>query len=189
MFSSKALGVSPFFMGLGMKPLQIGLFGIVGNEKIAGSKSVDSYGYGVYTFVPLIKSSNGKSRAMTLSLEGQAAMNAGLNVQNGTSQAFVGTKTNLQPAKAFTVYGQLKFYPTQDLGITAGYNRRGAIDHADYRAFSSNYQKYNQLAYANLTYDLNAAVRVATEFEHHVTQYANNRGQNNVVRFAAYYFF
>jgi hypothetical protein len=134
MFTSKALGVSPFFMGLGMKPLQIGLFGQVGNEKIVGSKSVDSYGYGVYTFVPLIKSRDGKNRAMTLSLEAQGAMVAGLRVQNGTSISFVGPLTNRQPAKGYTLYGQLKFYPTQELGITAGYNRRSAIDYDDYRA-------------------------------------------------------
>lgn len=195
MFSSKALGVSPGFMGLGMSPLQVGLFGLVGNEKIAGNESVDSYGYGLYGFVPLIKSGDGKGRAMTLSLETQAAMVAGLNVQNGTSIAFVGAKPNQQAAKGFTLYGQLKFYPTQELGITAGYNRRGAIDYDDYRAKKADFQKYNELSYVNLTYDLNAAVRVATEFEHHVTQYAAKNaagadmGQNNVVRVAAYYFF
>jgi len=199
MFSSKILGVSPGFMGLGMSPLQVGLFGIFGNEKIANNESIDSYGYGVYGFVPLVKSRDGKGRAMTLSLETQAALVNGLNVQNGTSIAFVGASPHKYAAKGFTVYGQLKFYPTQELGITAGYNRRGAIDFGAYRATTTaatTFQKYNEMSYANLTYDLNAAVRVATEFEHHVTQYdrttttvGSNYGQNNVFRLAAYYFF
>lgn len=197
MYSSKVLGVSPGFMGLGMSPLNVGLFGMVGNEKLAGNKAVDSYGYGLYGFVPLVKSADGKGRAMTLSLETQAALVNGLNVQNGTSLAFVGAKPNMYAAKGFTVYGQLKFYPTQELGITAGYQRRGAIDYTAYNnavGVGKNYQKYNEMTYVNATYDLNAAVRVATEYEHHVTQYAgtaagSNYGQNNVFRLAAYYFF
>lgn len=196
MFSSKALGVSPGFMGLGMSPLQIGAFGLVGNEKLAGNESVDSYGYGLYLFAPILKSRDGKNRAMTLSLEAQGAMIAGLNVQNGTSIAFVGAKPNLQPAKGYTVFSQLKFYPTQDLGITAGYGRRNVVDYAAYRAVKPAFQAYNQLAYVNLTYDINAAIRLASEYEHHVTQYDSNptgatsdKGINNVYRFAAYYFF
>ncbi len=196
MFSSKALGVSPGFMGLGMNPLQVGLFGMVGSERVDGNKAVDSYGYGFYGFVPLVKSKDGKNRTMTLSLETQAAMVNGLNVQNGTSIAFVGTKPNLHAAKGFTLYGQLKFYPTQDLGLTAGYMRRGAINYTAYKASTGGvFQKYNELSYVNATYDLNAAVRVATEFEHHVTQYGGNAagspdmGTNNVFRLAAYYFF
>jgi hypothetical protein len=199
MFSSKALGVSPGFMGLGMNPLQVGVFGIYGNEKIAGSKAVDIYGYGFYGFVPLIKSGDGKGRAMTLSLETQATMVAGLNVPSATSIATVGPTNNRSAAKGYTLYGQLKFYPIQELGITAGYGRRGAIDYDAYRATTTaatTFQKYNELSYANLTYDLNAAIRLATEFEHHVTQYdsktttvSSNYGQNNVFRLAAYYFF
>lgn len=196
MFSSKALGVSPGFMGLGMNPLQVGLFGLVGSERVDGNKAVDSYGYGFYGFVPLIKSSNGKNRAMTLSLETQATMSAGLNVQNGTSIAFIGSKPNLHAAKGFGLYGQLKFYPTQELGLTAGYMRRGAINYTAYKASTGGaFQKYNELSYVNATYDLNAAVRVATEFEHHVTQYGGvaagkpDMGTNNVFRLAAYYFF
>lgn len=196
MFTSKALGVSPGFMGLGMSPLQVGVFGLVGNEKLAGNKSVDSYGYGIYGFVPLIKSQDGKGRAMTLSLETQATMVAGLNVQNGVSIPFVGTAPDKQAAKGFDLFGQLKFYPTQELGLTAGYTRRAPINHNEYRAINPTFQKYNELSYINATYDLNAAVRVATEFEHHATQYAANPagatsdlGQNNVFRLAAYYFF
>ena len=202
MFSSKALGTSPGFMGMGLNPLQVGVFGQVGNEKVVGSPtSVDTFGYGVYAFVPLISSTDGKSRAMTLSLEGQAYQAAGMNVSGATSISLVGPATARQAAKGYGLYGQLKFYPTQDLGLTAGYTRRGAINYADYRAVSATTtQKYNSIAYVNATYDLNAAVRLATEFEHHATQYmgvvaatANNTasdyGKNNVIRFAAYYFF
>lgn len=186
-------------MGLGMNPLQAGFFGIYGNEKIANNKSIDSYGYGFYSFVPLIKSRDGKGRAMTLSLEAQAVLSAGLNVQKGSSIAFIGTAPNKYAAKGYTLYGQLKFYPTQELGATAGYMRLSAINFDAYRAATTaatSFQKYNEISYVNLTYDLNSAVRLATELEHHVTQYGakptglnSDRGQNNVLRVAAYYFF
>lgn len=201
MFTSNALGVSPGFMGLGMSPLQVGIFGLVGNEKIAGNKSVDSYGYGVYGFVPLIKSGDGKGRAMTLSLETQGTLMANLAVLNGTSISFVGAAPNKSGAKGYALFGQLKFYPTQELGATAGYMRRGAINYDEYRAATAaatTFQKYNEISYLNFTYDLNAAVRLATEYEHHVTQYGGSiaaninqapMGQNNVYRLAAYYFF
>lgn len=198
-FQSKALGVSPGFMGLGMAPLQLGLFGLYGNEHIDNNKAVDSWGSGVYAFVPLVKSADGKNRAMTLSLEGQAYVAANMNVQGSTSIAFVGTAPNRTGAKGFGLYGQLKFYPTQDLGLTAGFSRRAATNYNDYRLAipvgSTTYQRYNEISYANATYDLNAAVRLATEFEHQVTQYGNAAGtlkpygQNNIARFAAYYFF
>lgn len=198
-FSSKALGVSPGFMGLGMSPLQVGLFGLMGNQKIDGSKSVDVYGYGVYGFVPLMKSRDSKSRAMTLSLETQATMGAGLSVIGLTSIPVVGPANSRSAAKGYSLYGQLKFYPTQNLGITGGYGKRGAIDYAAYRATTTaatTFQKSNELIYANLTYDLNAAIRLATEFEHLETKYdrgttstSANYGQNNVFRIAAYYFF
>ena len=199
MLSSKVLGVSPGFMGLGMRPLQVGLFGLAGNQKIAGSKSVDVYGYGAYGFVPLIKSRDGKSRAMTLSLETQAAIGAGLYVQSVTNIPVVGPPSNRSGAKGYTLYGQLKFYPIQELGITAGYGRRGAMNYDDYRVNTTpatTFQTSNELMYVNLTYDLNAAVRLATEFEHLASRYdsktttaASDYGQNNVVRVAAYYFF
>ena len=50
-------------------------------------------------------------------------------------------------------------------------------------------ERSNQLMYANVTYDLNAAIRVATEFERVETLYAKNIGQNNTFRLAAFYFF
>lgn len=196
MFSSKALGVSPGFMGLGLNPLTVGVFGLVGNEKVTGNKTVDVYGYGAYGFVPLIKSRDGKHRTMTLSLETQAYMAAGMNIPGSTSLSVVGTKPDQAGAKGWGVYGQLKFYPTQDMGITGGYMRRAAINYDDYRAANPAFQKYNEISYGNITYDLNAAVRVATEFEHQVTQYGgvpagavSDRGQNNVARLSVYYFF
>ncbi|WP_243375355.1 hypothetical protein [Geotalea sp. SG265] len=206
-YSSKALGVSPGFMGLGMSPLQAGFFGLAGRQKIEGNSSVDGHGYGFYGFVPLLKSKDGKNRAMTLSLETQAYIAAGLDVQGATALAVVGDKPNLTPAKGFGLYGQLKFHPTQDLGITGGYQRRQVLNSDNYRNLSAatlalsntanGVEKYNELVYGNVTYDLNAAVRLAAEVEHQKSQYlatktggaSNAFGQNNVVRFAAYYFF
>jgi hypothetical protein len=195
-FSSKSIGVSPGFMGLGMSPLQIGAFGLGGSQKVTGNRAVDVWGYGLYTFVPIIKSSDGKHRNMTLSFEGQAYNSAGLEVQGATPATLVGTAPNKTGAKGYGIYGQLKFYPTQDLGITGGYLRRNAVDYDSLRATNAAFEKYNELAYGNLTYDLNAAIRVATEYEHMYTQYAArptgagaNYGQNNTFRVAAYYFF
>jgi len=85
------------------------------------------------------------------------------------------------------------FYPTQELGITAGYGRRGAINYANYTA--ADFQKYSEQYYANLSYDLNAAVRVMTEYQHLETAYGrpatgtHNVGTANVFRLAAFYFF
>jgi hypothetical protein len=195
-YSSKALGVSPGFMGLGMSPLQLGVFALGGSQKVTGNRAVDVWGYGVYGFVPLVKSKDGKHRDMTLSLEAQAYNYAGLEVQGAVPVALVGSAPNMTGAKGFGAYGQLKFYPTQNLGITGGYLRRNALDYDRYRKSNAAFEKYNELAYANLTYDLNAAIRVATEYEHMYTQYAAkptgtsaNFGQNNTFRVAAYYFF
>jgi len=208
MFSSKALGVSPGFMGLGMSPLQAGLFGLGGRQKIAGNHQVDVYGYGVYGFVPLLKSKDGKNRAMTMSLETQAYIASGMDMQGATALSVIGSKPDLTGAKGYGYYGQLKFYPTQDMGITGGYNRRSVLNSDNYNGLSAatiglsqgavnGVERYNELVYANITYDLNAAIRLATEFEHNKTQYmatttgaaTTASGQNNIVRFAAYYFF
>jgi hypothetical protein len=168
---------------------------------------VDVYGYGVYGFVPLIKSKDGKNRAMTLSLESQAYIAAGMDVQGATALSVVSSKPGLTAAKGFGAYGQLKFHPTQDLGVTAGYQRRQVINQSNYKGLSAGtlalsatangVEKYNELIYGNITYDLNAAIRLATEFEHNTSQYlatktgaaTNAFGQNNVVRLAVYYFF
>lgn len=211
-FSSKALGVSPFFMGLGMSPLQVGAFGLYGSQKLAGNKVIDVYGYGIYAFAPILKSRDGKSRAMTLSLEAQGAMAANMAPQGGTSNLVTtagaagtvpllggaGQKESLQ---SYNLYTQLKFYPTQDLGVTAGFMRRGAKDYATMRKVvgaTTAFEKYSENAYANVTYDINAAIRLATEYEHIERQFdkdvtanglTTTKAQNNIFRVAAYYFF
>jgi hypothetical protein len=202
MFSSKVLGVSPGFMGLGMSPLQLGFFGLYGSEKIIGNKTITVDGYGAYAFVPVLKSRDGKNRGGTVSLEAQIMEGEGLNVQGLTSVATVLPAPNAKGAKGFGVYSQLKYYATQDLGLTGGYMRRGAMDYNDYRTNAAgvinpnaSFEKYNESMYANATYDLNAAIRLATEYAHNTTMYTantsagSNHGQNNIFRVAAYYFF
>jgi hypothetical protein len=199
-YTSKALGVSPGYMGLGNNPLTVTLFGLAGSQEFTDNKNVTVYGYGIYGFVPIIKSSNGKSRAMTLSFEAQAYEAAGLDVQGATAMSVTGTaKPNLDAAKGYGLYGQLKFYPVQQLGITAGYGRRETLDWDKAKNTSAaalalsgaanGAERSNQLMYVNATYDLNAAIRVATEFERIETSYNAKTGQNNTVRLAAYYFF
>lgn len=199
-FTSKALGVSPGYMGLGNSPLTVTLFGLAGNQEFTDNKNVNVYGYGIYGFVPILKSSDGKSRAMTLSFEAQAYEAAGLDVQGATAMSVTGTaKPNLEAAKGYGLYGQLKFFPTQELALTTGYGRRETLDWDKAKSTSAaalalsgaanGAERSNQLMYVNATYDLNAAVRVAAELERIETSYNAKMGQNNSVRFAAYYFF
>ncbi|MGA7827071.1 MAG: hypothetical protein WCA04_05400 [Geobacteraceae bacterium] len=197
MFVSKALGVAPGYWGLSMKSLTAGVFGLIGSEKVAlatGNKTVDSWGYGVYTFVPVLKSKDGKGRAMTMSLEGQAYMAANMAFNSATASTFVGDPTNPNAAKGYGLNGQVIFYPTQDLGITAGYGRRNAYNYADYQT-TANFQKSSTNIYANVAYDLNAAIRVAAEYQNVNTQYGNNTpgtsgtGTANIGRFSLMYFF
>jgi hypothetical protein len=226
MFISKALGAAPGFYGLSMNNLTLGGFGLWGSQKVTSvtgapflaTHAVDVYGYGVYAFVPVMKSKDGKNRAMTASLEAQGYIASGMNFNSATATAtvtsplngaFGGTPTNISGAKGWGAYGQLIFYPTQDLGITGGYERRNALNYASYGIFTNpttglttnaGTELYNELIYANVAYDLNAAVRVAVEYEHSRTQFAGidsavraaglgNFGQINVARVAAYYFF
>jgi hypothetical protein len=188
MFVSKALGVAPGFYGMSMNGLQAGFFGLWGNQKGA-TKSTDVYGYGAYAFVPLLKSKDGKSRAMTASLEAQAYIASGMN-WNGATAANITNAATGTADKGYGAYGQIIFYPIQDLGITTGYERRNAINYASFG--TSAFEKYNELIYANVAYDLNAAVRVSAEYLHGRTQYSGasgNFGQLNGTRVAAYYFF
>lgn len=193
MLESKALGVAPGFWGLPMCPLTVGLFGQYGNQKIDG-KQYDSYGYGVLAFVPLLKSSNGKSREMTVSFEGQAYMAANMATTHATAATLVGPAGNKSPAKGYGLFSQIIFYPTQNLGITAGYGKRNAYDYASY-SNNIDFQKSSSQIFANIAYDLNAAVRVAAEYQHLTTQYGNitsgtsDSGINNVLRLSAIYFF
>ncbi|MRR07143.1 MAG: hypothetical protein EG828_09390 [Deltaproteobacteria bacterium] len=204
MWISKALGVAPGFYGMAMNSLTVGVFGLWGNQDYqinasGDTKSLDSWGYGLYTFVPLIKSKDGKSRAMTMSLEAQAFMAANMAFNGATAGVAVeGSDGYAKPAKGFGAYGQLIFYPTQDLGITAGYERRNAIDSSSY---GDNYEQSNTNIYLNVAYDLNAAIRVAAEYQNLNTHYGHNNpsgsgslagsgnGTANIARFAAYYFF
>ena len=203
MFVSKALGVSPGFYGMSMKGLQAGFFGLWGTQVDApsGARNSDVYGYGVYAFVPLLKSKDGKSRAMTASLEAQAYIASGMNWNGATAANLTGTSGTA--AKGYGAYGQIMFYPIQDVGITAGYERRNAMNYkslATANTASSSFEEYNQLVYANVAYDLNAAVRVAAEYLHGKTQYntpvtvagggtQGDSGNINAVRCAFYYFF
>jgi hypothetical protein len=205
MFVSKALGVAPGFYGMSMNSLTAGAFGLIGSQKAtaAGNKSVDSYGYGFYAFVPVLRSSDGKSRAMTLSLEAQTYMAANMSFNTATATNFVGNLTsNPNAAKGWGVGGQLIFYPVQNLGITAGYGRRNAYNYSNYYGIS-NFQKYNQIFFANVAYDLNAAVRISAEYENLNTRYGNvsnvaastslaglsSTGTANIARLALFYFF
>lgn len=197
MFVSKALGVSPGYWGLSMNSLTAGVFGLYGSQKTnttAGDKSVDSWGYGVYTFVPVLKSKDGKSRAMTMTLEAQAYMAANMAFNGATAHPTVGIATDPKAAKGYGFNGQVIFYPTQDLGITAGYGRRNASNYGDYQNITD-FQKSSTNIYTNVAYDLNAAVRVAVEYQNVNTQYgattASNAGTGtaNIGRFTLLYFF
>jgi hypothetical protein len=233
MFISKALGAAPGFMGLGMQNLTLGAFGLIGSQKTTdftnamnNGHAVDVYGYGLYAFVPILKSKDGKNRAMTMSLEGQAYISAGMafNSANGNALAAQHSKTGSDAyttgpptgGKGYGIYGQIIFYPTQDLGLTAGYGRRNALDYASMNptpgtAAKGVYEQYNDNLYFNVAYDLNAAVRIAAEYEHLRSQYGGgttalsdgrfkylhgiaagtvgDNGQDNTARLALYYFF
>ena len=198
MFSSKILGAAPGYLGLPMKPLTVGVFGLYGNSKLtsaaAANKTVDSYGGGVYAFVPVLRSSDGKSRAMTMSLEGQAYEAANMAFNSATATTVYDTNAaDPSEAKGYGVAAQAIFYPTQELGLTAGYGRRGAVNYSDYKAVD--FQKSTTQFYANASYDLNAAVRVMAEYQNMETQYGNvaagaaDKGIANIYRVAAFYFF
>ncbi|MEA5114519.1 MAG: hypothetical protein VB050_10885 [Geobacteraceae bacterium] len=223
MLVSNALGTAPGFWGLSMNSLTAGFFGLFGSQKATnlanglGDKSVDSWGAGFYTFVPILKSKDGKSRAMTMSLEAQAYLAANMLFSSATSRNFIGsTTTDPKAARAYGIGTQLIFFPIQDLGISAGYLRRAAYNYGDYSTSTdsgsvlSNFQKYNSNIFANVSYDLNAAVRIAAEYEYLNTHYGGNTataaavnasqsnigtnsnsasGSANVLRLALLYFF
>ncbi|ACM20546.1 hypothetical protein Geob_2192 [Geotalea daltonii FRC-32] len=197
MFVSKALGVAPGFWGLPMNSFTAGLFGLYGNQEVAGnSHTVDSWGYGFYTFVPLLKSADGKSRKMTASFEGQAYTAANMAFNYATVSPLVGSAGDKTGAKGYGLFSQAIFYPLQNLGFTAGYGMRGARNQAAYvNSGIKDFQRSSSQAYANVAYDLNAAVRVATEYQYVSTRYGNvtagtsDLGHANVFRFSLIYFF
>ena len=206
-FESKALGVAPGLMAVSQKPLTISLFGMAGsqktNTKLTGAQAstpvghaIDIYGYGVYGFIPLLKSSDGKTRAMTMSLETQGYISAGMTFNSSNANQLAAGSSVASGAKGYGVYGQIRFFPTQDLGIVGGYGRRNALDAADQVANEK--EIYNEMIYGNVSYDLNAAIRIQTEYQHMRTQYKGNvnaaegqtdSGQANIIRLCAYYFF
>ncbi len=200
MFSSKALGVAPGFYGMSNKPFTVGLFGLYGSGKIAATPTtgtattvnltLPSWGYGAYAFLPILKSSDGKSRANTASLEAQIAMASNMPFNNGTAnQLMAGGKAG---AKGYNFDVELKAYATQDLGMTFGYGRRGVLNAGFYSATdnAAGNQQFGYNIYGNVSYDLNAAVRVATEYEYLRTGYIDNSfGQSHTLRAAVYYFF
>lgn len=195
MLVSKALGVAPGFWGLSMNSLQAGFFGLYGTEKAAGNQNnIDSWGSGFYAFVPILASKDGRNRAMTASFEGQAYLADNMAFNFATAVAQVGANGNKTGAKGYGLFGQAIFYPTQNLGLTAGYGRRNAYNYENYAGIA-NFQKSNSQIFANIAYDLNAAIRVAAEYQNLNTQYANNSpgstgtGSANVLRFSAFYFF
>nr|WP_328745775.1 hypothetical protein [Geomonas anaerohicana] len=195
MLVSKRLGVAPGFWGLSMNPLQTGFFGLYGREDVGGnSRSLDSWGYGGYLFVPVLPSKDGKSRAKTASFEAQAYQAANMSFNYATATPLTGPAGDKRPAKGYGLFGQGIFYPTQDLGVTAGYGRRSAYDNDSYAGIA-NYQKSSSQLFANVSYDINAAIRFGAEYQHLDTRYGNNTagssdtGMANVYRLSAFYFF
>ncbi len=217
-YTSKALGVAPGYFGLSNKPLTIGLFGQYGNEHLpaANTKVVDSWGYGAYLFAPILKSADGKGRAMTMSFEGQVYEAANMNYNGATAAQFAnGTaatnypvggnaaavQAGIMPRKDLAFATQIIFYPTQDLGLTAGFGDRIAANKAADMG-ATVYQKYNQEIYFNAAYDLNAAVRVAAEYQNLEAGFTNMNSAStayvagaralasvNIGRLCVYYFF
>lgn len=213
-YINKSLGTAPGYMSLSMNPFTVGAFGLYGTGKAPSNanRSLDSWGYGMYTFVPLHGSRNGSDRTMTVAFEGQAYAAANLAYGGATSTSVVGTTPTggtpgavsntfdpngrQKPARNWGFIGQLKFFPIQDLGFTAGYGIRYPFDNGDYAGIS-NYQKWSRQMYTNVTYDLNAAIRLATEYQNIETRYGNVNGVgtrdasgvDNTIRLCAYYFF
>jgi len=213
-YVNKTVGVAPGYFGLSMNPLSVTFFGQFGSERAANNnKRLNSYGYGVYAFVPVLKSKNGMNRTMTMSLEAQAYKAANMAYSGATWTTVTGTgvpsdtfskpnpgalntATDQMSAQNWAATTQVIFYPTEDLGLTAGWGSRYAYDITKYQGFT-NYARQTQEIYASAAYDLNAAVRLAAEYQNFKTVYGNANGTpgehatgiDNTVRLAAYYFF
>jgi hypothetical protein len=191
MFNSKALGVSPGYWGLPMQPLIAGVFGLYGEaEDDATGEDYDVWGAGVFTHVPVLSSGDGKSRAGTLTFEGQAYVAEGLDAQKATALGAIGsTAAELEAAEGYGAIGQFIFYPTQPLGITVGYGRRGIVDTEKYRDKKPGAEKFNDAAWANVTYDVNN-VRFGLEYMKMETAYLGGDDLDaNRLQFSAMYFF
>lgn len=201
-FESKALGVSPGYWGLPMQPLTVSLFGQYGKGNAGDGVDYDAWGAGVFTHVPIVKSSDGKSRAMTLTFEGQAYMAEGMNWNNATASRTIGSAAagTLEGAEGYGAFGQFIFYPTQPTGIAAGYGRRGVLDHANYRTrgvvlgpsspTNTPTQRYNDAYFLNVSHDV-GNVRLAVEYMRQEGKYFDpvNDAKGNRYQFSAIYFF
>lgn len=213
-YVNNRFGVAPGYLSLPMTPLTAGFFGIYGRGKAASNanRTLESWGYGFYSFVPILKSRDGQDRTMTLAFEGQAYAAANLAYSGATAQSVTGTSPaggtpgnvsntfdaagNQHPARNYGFIGQLKFFPSQDIGVTTGYGSRQTFDDTDFNG-QSNFQRQSRQIYANVTYDLNAAVRFAAEYQNIITRYGNvngvaearANGEDNTYRLCAYYFF
>jgi hypothetical protein len=201
LFISKALGVSPGYYGQSLNNLTVGFSGIAGQQDVWGNNdTVNSWGVQLYAFVPVVSSKDGKSRDNTLTFEGNVYKAA--NVNGATAAQYVGTTGNLAAAKGVGYAAQLIYFPTQNLGLSTGYGIRKADPTTDYKY--SNYEKSNSVFFLNSSYDLNAAIRVAVEYQRFETKYGNvtnvatagsplggtaDKGTADIGRLALYYFF
>jgi hypothetical protein len=199
-FSTKAIGVAPGFWGMSMNPLQVGLFGMYGTQKITGNdQAVPVSGYGAFAFIPVLNSKDGLSRKMTANLEATAYVSEGLGVQGGNVVGLVGAAGHYRAARGFGYLVQGAFYPTHDLGLAAGIGRRAILNNGSYAAGS---ERNQTLLFANVSYDLNAAFRIAAEYEHDESHFkgipgaangyagaTSDVGQLNTGRLCVMYFF
>lgn len=221
MFTSKSMGVAPGYYGMALNPLKVGVFGLYGNQSyniynVANQNyttdhSYKSWGGGVYAFVPILKSSDGKSRAGTASFEGQVYEGANMAYNTATAYGIIQTQaaaavgapalTTYNSAKGWGYAAQMIVYPTQDLGITLGTGKRQALNNNSYR-YVTDRTTGNYQYYVNAAYDFNAAIRLSAEYQYLRTNYqflsgvdavtgkANSDfGQSNTFRVAAFYFF
>jgi hypothetical protein len=172
-----------------------------------GSEDFDSWGAGINVHVPILKSSDGKSRAGTLTFQGQAYMAEGLTHVQATQYSFItDAGGDVDAAKGYGAVGQLIYYPTQPLGITVGYGQRGIRDTSDYRDAASiapaggpfgvsgdpanTIRSYNDAYWTNVTYDF-ANVRFGAEYMHLETHYigSSEEPEGDRFQFSAMYFF
>jgi hypothetical protein len=218
-FKSKSLGYAPGYLG-GMRELNLMAFGLYGHARydytdLGGSMvGEDSYGYGLYAFVPILASKDIKHRANTASLEAQVYEASNMVWNGGTSSPFTqvgagqiygnnvtNAKDGITPMKDLGLAAQIVYYPTEPLGLTVGFTDRIAVNKAsdfnntDGFLSGGNYNKSDSMLYTNLAYDINAAVRVAAEYQNMMTTYGNASGPrgatgvDNIGRFSMYYFF
>jgi hypothetical protein len=202
MFISKSLGVAPGYYGMAQNPLKVGVFGLYGQQSynifnnsanpqsqiFSTDQSYKSWGGGVYAFVPVLRSSDGKSRAGTASFEGQAYQGANMAYNTATAYGIIQTNPTFPAggvpsiqtygsAKGWGYAAQMIVYPTQELGVTFGTGKRQVLNNESYRwiggtaANSTDRTTGNYQYYVNMAYDFNAAIRVSAEYQYLRTNY------------------